>query len=1057
MSKTDNRYIIGFLFLIFFTEMSVIPLCGQILRPNPKPSNIQSVPIVHIGISKGLSQGMINDLAEDADGYLWIATKDGLNRFDGVRFDVFRQDKNDSLSLSDNFVYSLIYDVKGRLWVGTQSGGINLFHPETEAFQRFNTRSAVSLSSDLIGDLITDMKGNLYVETLDKHGFNVIHENETGEFRMTPILDFFPGLTNVIDTLSWTKYLAFDKYHNLWYADRDSLFLLDPEAQKGKKPCLAFYCPTLEAISSAGQDPILMDPEKEGVYIRSSRNTLLKYNRNLIRFDPFLVLPDSLEVSKQLFIDKNQRLWAWQENNNAVKIHLENSKVEYIKPIWQRLEKAVRNHRGIALQDRMGNYWMGTGGNGLLKVVSFTEIFHSLPDEVMTRDHDIRLHRIDVAGCKHTFDQSIYDLWMESRKKLNLSKAGLKMSDLNANLVYDKEGYFWYGAIAEDGRNLHLLRINPEDGSFVSMAMIESNKSDWFAMPIFLDRNNEIWFGEKLSGDKVRLYHLSESRELESFPFPIKPQKHQYRFISDYIQDVNGLFWLGTTHGLFSFNPVSHEWQRFEHNSDDPSTLSSNLIFSLSEDPEHPDKFLWIGTGDAGLNRLDKRTGIVTRYNGTGILPNEVVYGIQQDNHGHLWISTNYGLTSLDTKSMQSRVFTTDHGLPGEEFNRYEYSRSADGELYFGGTSGVVAFNPNALYSNRTSPNIRINSIAIMNEEIPFSRSGAGGLNAPINRLKEITLPYDYKMLTIGFSTLDMTAPEEDRFRYYMKGWDDKWVETGTHYATFTNLEPGNYTFVLEGANSTGQWNKEALTLSIHILSPWWGTIWFRALMLAVIIGALYLLYRIRLNQVLKVERLRNNIAQDLHDEVGSTLSSISIYNAILQRNLPPDNTQSKTIERISTAVSEALEQMNDIVWAISSENDDLAHVVNRMRGFAVKLTEAKGIRLQMNVDEAILASKTNMKTRKNVYFFFKEAVNNCMKYSQCTELRIDLLKNDWEFTLRIHDNGLGFDPVTTFKDKNKLGGKGIPGMRMRAAEIGGSIEIESQSGKGCTIILKFS
>lgn len=1038
--------------LLLFGEISA-------QRQTNNIENVFSIPLEQLSIADGLSQGMINDLAQDSSGYLWIATKDGLNRFDGVQFDVFRNQPNDSLSLSDNFVYSITIDSRGRLWVGTQSKGVNLYHPSSEDFTRFGKDAPIAanrLSSNFIGDVLHDQMGNVYVETLDSKGFNVIHEDqETGDFQVTPILEFIPALKSVVDTTDWTKYLAFDAYQNIWYTSGDSLFFIDSKEKYEEAEILSFHYPIKEREGVAGAELMLFDQDKKNFYISDGAQSFRKFNYNQRKFEEVFSIPEYWNLGRQLFIDKENRLWAWQEGGNVLRVNLRTGSIELIIPKWNRLEAGAKNHRGIALEDNMGNYWLETGGNGLVKICAVSDIFQTIPSHILTRDNDIRLHRIQVKGCKKVFDQSIYNLWIQCREKLDLKSENLKMSDLNAHLVYDQKGNFWYSAVAVDGSRQCLLKIVAATGEYTIVSESRNPLTEWYAMPIFLDNNDDVWFGERYTEDSVHLYHVNQRGAVESYTFPVSANKHQYRFISDVIQDESGLLWLGTTQGVFSFEPKTASWEHYKSDKDYNRSLSGDLVLSLCNDPLEPSQFLWVGTSGTGLNRLNKKTKEVERFQGTEILPNEVVYGILPDEYGQLWISTNYGLTWLNTKSLSTQIFTAAHGLPGNEFNRYEYSKTESGTLYFGGTSGVVYFQPEEFYAREAETTVRLNAVQVVNAPSGFEEGRVHGI--PVPELRELTLPYDFSMLTLGFTTMDLTAPRADRFKYRLEGYNEDWLEAGvSNTATYTSLDPGEYIFKVLGCNSTNNWSVEPFELQLVITPPWYGTLWFKALTLIVVLAGLYMIYRVRLNQILEQERLRNRIAQDLHDEIGSTLSSISIYSTVLKKGIKEDKARKDTLERIRTSVSEVMEKMNDIVWTIKSENDDFVHVVNRMRAFTVKLTELKEIDFTMEVDPKVSNAKLGMNVRKSVYLIYKEAINNAIKYSECSRIEVRIRALPRRYALTIADNGKGFDPLKIANQGYNMGGNGIKGMYVRAKSVGAEVSVESSIGNGTVVRLIF-
>nr|HPQ59607.1 triple tyrosine motif-containing protein [Flavobacteriales bacterium] len=315
---------------------------------------------------------------------------------------------------------------------------------------------------------------------------------------------------------------------------------------------------------------------------------------------------------------------------------------------------------------------------------------------------------------------------------------------------------------------------------------------------------------------------------------------------------------------------------------------------------------------------------------------------------------------------------------------------------------------------------------------------------------------YDTRMLTLGFSVMDHTAPAKNQYRYRMSGLYEEWVRNGaSNRATFTNLDPGHYTFQVQGRNSAGVWDQEGASLSIVITPPWWGTWWFRALVVLAVAGLLYAFYRYRLARALEVVSVRDRIARDLHDEIGSTLSSVALYSTVA-RNKAGDRVPEANamLDRITESTTEVMEAMNDIVWAVNSKNDDMAQVVQRMRAFGVAITEAAGMQLKLEVEPGVQAMTLDMAQRRDLYLIFKEAVNNAVKYGQAGTVRVSLARAAGRVQLVVEDDGVGFEPDAP--SSNGTGGNGLPNMRRRAREMGGELTIASVPGTGTRISLRF-
>lgn len=1018
------------------------------------------IPLTQISIAQGLSQGMINALVEDSEGYIWLGTKDGLNRFDGKRFKTFRHSDEDSLSIADNFISSLAVDAKGRLWVGTQSHGLDLYDPSTESFIHFRQRSN-ELTSDFIGVLAIDPRGDVLVQTLDDAGYNVISSRSDGyiksSFTVRPILEVYPALSVVVHS-EWTKHIGFTADGTLWYFDRQSIVELDAKAQaNGTAPRLHPF----KSINSGeffDNGVLIFDHGSKNLYVTRSASVLDKYDRRSHSFQPYIQLPKGHTFIKQQFIDRDNWLWSFTETNDLLQLDLDCRTLRVIRPLWNLLEPNAQNHTFITLQDKRGNLWMGTGGNGFLKISAHADRFKRVSDKALYKDERISMFRVSTSRGQALHDVGIRQQWLAVSDMLNARHPNIDFSQNYTHLTMDNDGQFWMGASSQTNDKELLFRIDPKTQTVTEKASIPSSYRDtWFGHPTFMTADGSVWFSEKVDEGNTGLYHYTiPTGKLTRYDFPCPTRKFQYRFVSDWYEDAKQkLLWLATTHGLFSFHTETKKWNHYAHRSDDTTSIAADMLLSVCPDPTDPN-VLWVGTEGSGLDRFDVRSGRFKHHTTKQGFPNNVIYAIQSDAHSNLWISTNQGLCLFDPRTGHIRVFNQSDGLPGNEFNRYEYSRDADGHLYFGGTSGLVHFNPLDFYSAAQPCKVIINELRVINEPVLYTH-GTSRLPKPIEHCKHLTFSPEEQMITFGFCMLDHTNPAKHRFKYMLEGFDEDWIDARTtSEATYTNLAPGNYVFKVIGCNSDDVWSTEPTSIAITVLPPWYATWWFRILIMLVVIGFLYALYRYRLFKALEMERIRNRIAQDLHDEIGSTLSSISLYGAVMQRSADkfPQNIND-ILGKIIDSTSEMMESMNDMVWTIKADNDNFEHVVYRMRAFAGKMCEAKGIVLLFKADPKVEKLELGMERRKNIYLIFKEAVNNAVKYSDCDLLSIAIRQEDDQLMVYIKDDGIGFDPAHINGKNDLLGGNGLRGMQTRAKEMNAELTIDSQPGAGCIITLK--
>jgi signal transduction histidine kinase len=303
--------------------------------------------------------------------------------------------------------------------------------------------------------------------------------------------------------------------------------------------------------------------------------------------------------------------------------------------------------------------------------------------------------------------------------------------------------------------------------------------------------------------------------------------------------------------------------------------------------------------------------------------------------------------------------------------------------------------------------------------------------------------------LMVDFAALGYSQPEKNRYAYKLDGFDSDWITTDDRTATYTNLEPGVYTLRVKGANNDGVWNQAGVTVYLRVVAPYWKTGWFQLLCVALAAGILYAIYRNRERQRQRLENIRNRIATDLHDDMGSTLSSIRLFSDVVQQQIAPVRPEAVPIlQRISSSATTLSESMQDIVWTIQTNHDSLQDVVTRMREFGLKMAEAKEIIFDMRVTDAIDNLKLTLEQRRNLHLIFKESINNAVKYAGCSRIDVRLSVEGKYLRFLISDDGRGFDPATV------QAGNGLANGQRRAREIRGTLTVTSAPGNGTRVEL---
>jgi len=504
-------------------------------------------------------------------------------------------------------------------------------------------------------------------------------------------------------------------------------------------------------------------------------------------------------------------------------------------------------------------------------------------------------------------------------------------------------------------------------------------------------------------------------------------------------EDSKGSIWIGTwLDGVYCYKPAEKKIKQYLHQENNPSSLSSNKITCILEDSGGN---IWLGTHSGGLNKLEIRTDSFTHYTTQNGLPNDVVFGILEDSKSNLWLSTMNGLVRFNPETGLVRIYDYLDGLVNNQFNWRASFKNKDGVMFFGGINGMVSFHPDSIKIDSIPPLVALTSFTVFNRKTVLNQSfSASG---------EIELEHDQNFFSIGFTALDMAPNEKHKYAYMLEGIDPEWVYSGTRTTAFyTDLRHGTFRFLFKASNADEIWS-EPISLSITILPAWWNTWWMKLLGLLTIFGIGILVTRIRFWHLVEIERIRLSIASDLHDEMGSNLSSISVDSQQLMRNKSVNKAGHELASDIYKTTNETIDSIRDIIWFINPKNDGGENTVFKMKEKASTLLAGRNWTFEISEDLHLDSIK--LEARRNIFLIYKEALTNIVRHSGAENCIIKLEKQQNSLNMSICYDGRGFDIVDTKKHG------GLENIYYRARKINARVDLKSEKGKGTGLSLKLN
>ncbi|MBC8081865.1 MAG: hypothetical protein H7Z21_01525, partial [Hymenobacter sp.] len=818
-------------------------------------SHAQPYSFSRLTVDDGLSYNSVISICQDSRGFMWFGTYHGLNKYDGHRITSYLANPRDSSALSDNSITCLFQDSRRTLWVGTRLGGLNRYDPDRDAFVRYSveSRPPYRLGGNRITCIFEDRRGRLWVGT--EYGLNLLERGARTfrQFRHRP-----QDPTSLNDSYVYT----------VIENERGEVLVLTGAEQLNRyQPATG----TFAAADVGGEtgrlhSARLLTQDQQGRYWAGTfERGLLRFGRGPVQaYQHQATEAGSLsrDQVKALLPTRRGELWVGTDGGGVDVYDPVRDSFRHLRAEDETPGSLSSNAVYSLYEDRTGTVWVGTFGGG----VNYYSPHHNwfahytyLPRIANSLGHRsvLALHQAPDGRVWVGTDGGGLDVFDPARRAFrhfrhDPADPHSLSADVVKTLYRDRQGTLWVGTYLGG-----LNRYDPVRGRFERYLHDPANPrslSSNLVWNIYEDRRGQLWVSTLGSG----LCMMDRARGTFTRFHPRSgPGTLNDHNVVTMLEDRTGQLWIGTEdRGLNLYDPRTRTFSYVQYDVKKSNSLSSNRIQTMFEDSRGR---FWVGTADAGLNLLNRRTGTFRRFTTRQGLPSNVINSVVEDRAGQLWIGTNLGLARFDAARGTFQTYTREDGLQSNEFNINAALLARGGELYFGGVNGFNVFAPEELTSNPTAPPVVLTGLLVFNEPVRAGQS-PGLLRRHITEADTLTLSYREAAVTFQFAALNFIAPQKNRYAYRLDGFDTQWRYVGTrHEATYTNLDPGTYTFRARAANNDGVWNRRGVALTVVVTPPWWKTTWFRVL--AGVLGwsgimAVYLLRTRRLRRQLQREKL---------------------------------------------------------------------------------------------------------------------------------------------------------------------------------------------------------
>ncbi|HMR41368.1 MAG TPA: two-component regulator propeller domain-containing protein [Ignavibacteria bacterium] len=1020
-----------------------------------------------LSIEHGLSQSVVDCIIQDHRGFMWFGTQDGLNKYDGYKFTVYRNDPENINSISNNMITCLYEDNSGDLWIGTATGGLNKYDRENDCFINFmhDENDPDSLSSNIVRSVFEDSDGILWVSTTNgginkflrnKNIFKKYNpeENNTGDVYIHRVRQMVEDDDKNIWIATWgrgvikfdrkaDKFISYENKNNIVDSNRINSLFID----RYKK---------LWVCTNHGLQNLNMETGEiiEYTYIENSNDCI---SSNLV---------------STVFEDSNGTLWVGTKESGLDKFDRKNEKFKNYKQENNDNQSLCCDSVYSLYEDRSGILWIGTNGKGLsyfnIKKRSFSHyrdfrddngnIASNLISGICEQNKEtLWFGTIDSGLIKYEIPKNKFTLFKHSDTDNNTLN-----DDRVTTIVCDEKENLWIGTY---GGGLNKLNLKEEKFTSYKRSKDEhiNSISANAVSSITVDKEGNIWLG---TGDRGLNKFDPENEVFTNYYFD---KDNKNGLSSDRIRflycDNEGKIWIGLdVGGLDKFDPAEGKFENFNDNPAFVKSIKNNSVYGICEDKKGR---LWIGTSGGGLVCYDKIKNEFVNYQEKDGLPNNFINTVLEDDNGFIWVSTNNGLSRFDTERKLFRNYDERDGLQSNEFNHLSCLKLKNGSLIFGGVNGLNAFHPDDLIENKQIPQIAFTDFRIFNKNIPIGEKKSP-LRKSINEIGELELNYRDSVFSFEFAALDFNIPGKNQYAYKMEGFDKGWVLSGNRrFVTYTNLNPGEYIFRVKGSNNDGIWNEKGVSLKIKITPPFWKTLWFKGIGLLAVAGAAAGFYKNKLKKIEKEQKAqteftkqlievqesdKKRISAELHDSIGNDLLITKNKIQLSLKNPGDSKSLVENLKEVSEIITDTLKDVREISYSLHPYQIERLGLSKAIKSISDRAGSSTGINFIFNSDNIDNILKPEVEI--NLYRIIQECINNIIKHSKADSVILNISRSENNLIILISDNGTGFI-LKKVKENTSDHGFGLKGISERIKLFNGKYELSSSPENGTEVKIK--